>query len=53
MTRVTWRGCVWTKINRRDWEFEGGDANADLLKLPDRKQPGRHLYFRLRGPVAQ
>lgn len=48
MTRIRYNGHVYEKISRTEWEFEGGESNPALLKLPDRARTGKcHRYFRL------
>lgn len=52
MTRITYKGQVYIKISKSDWEFGGGPSNPDLLKLKNKHwAQGRrsHCYFRLRG----
>lgn len=50
MTRITYNGLVYVKINKSDWEFEGGDTNPDLLKLVNKRPGSRgHRYFKLRA----
>lgn len=50
MTRITYKGYVWLKINKEDWEFEGGETNPDLLRLPCKKGRGNN-HFKLRDGV--
>lgn len=50
MTRIKYNGQVYEKISRTEWEFEGGESNPSLLKLPDRGRAGKcHRYFRMRS----
>lgn len=49
MTRITYRGSVYVKITKEDWEFGGGETNPELLKLKNTKrQRTNYRYFKLR-----
>lgn len=49
MTRIEYRGLVYVKITKEDWEFGGGETNPDLLKLKNRKRDRtNYRYFKLR-----
>lgn len=52
MTRIKYSGLIYLAINREDWEFAGGAANPDLLKLPTKRLGGRgYRYFKLQDGV--
>lgn len=49
LSHIRYGGFVYVRINKAEYQFEGGETNKDLLKLKDRLRPGCHVYFKLRG----